>query len=102
MCGEKGRIALNLAHDAKGDLTKKMAKEKFPGFEEILRRTFEQMGARPEPVFVPAVLIRKGEELKGIYVSPQKFGKIYCSEEEAGRDLGANDALYMVNVTRVR
>ena len=77
-----------------------MAKE-FPRVEEILSRVFDQIGARPEPIFIPAILLEKGGEL-GLYVSPQLFGNLYGSEEAAQRDLGEKDTLYHVTVKRVR
>ncbi|MFA7707485.1 MAG: hypothetical protein WCX73_00890 [Candidatus Pacearchaeota archaeon] len=70
-------------------------------FEGLMERVFQNIGARPEPIVVPNVLIGKGDELRNLYVCPQRIGEVYGSEEAARRELGQNQTLYQVNVKRI-
>jgi hypothetical protein len=68
---------------------------------DVIVEVFEKMGARPEHILVPNVLIRAGEELNGIYVCPQRMGQVYIGEEEAKRELSEGSTLYRVDIRRV-
>lgn len=70
-------------------------------FHEMILQVFKSIGAKPEHIVVPNVLVRKGEELLELYVCPQRIGDLYGNEEAARRDLGEGETLYRVNIRRV-
>jgi len=69
-----------------------------PGF---IMRVLNKMGYRPETLVVPGVTIKKGEDLKGVHICPQRMGKVYLSEEEARRELAENETLYRLDIRRI-
>lgn len=75
-------------------------KREFPGFGELMKMVFEDIGAKPEHIIVPNVLLKEGDKLE-LYVCPQRIGEIYGGEDAARESLGQNETLYRVDIRRV-
>ena len=67
--------------------------------EGLLKKVFENIGAKPERVALN-VLLQKGGELKEIYVIPGR-PEPYLTEQQARAELRKGETLYRLYVCRV-
>jgi len=68
--------------------------------KRVLEKTFEEMGARPETLILPNILLQKGGKLEGLYVIPG-YPQLFFSEKEAEGVCQGSKPIFRVDVTRI-
>lgn len=67
--------------------------------EDLINNLFERLGAKPEKLTIPNVLLRKGDSIE-VYSIGNVPG-CYISEKEARDNLNQASQLYKLEITRI-